>query len=67
MKGRTKRELESDRPTIDTAEAVDFCLRQLYRDRLHRIDEEVVVGLTFEELIGALLLSRDAANVALDA
>jgi hypothetical protein len=46
------------------AEAVDFCLRQLYCDRRHCIDEEVVAGLTFEELIGALLLSRDTANLA---
>jgi hypothetical protein len=65
MRGRTKRELESARPTIDTLEAVDFCLQQLFRDRRHCIDEEVVAGLTFEELIGALLLSRDTANNSL--
>ena len=62
MRGKTKRELESARPTIDTAEAVEFCLRQLYRDRRHGIDDEVVAHLTFEELIGALLHARDIAK-----
>ena len=62
MIGRTQKELESGRPSIDAAEAVSFCLTQLYRDREHTLDEEVCHNLTYEELIGALLLARDIAN-----
>jgi len=62
MIGRTQQELESGRPKIDAAEAVGFCLTQLYRDREHTLDEEVCHNLTYEELIGALLLARDIAN-----
>jgi hypothetical protein len=42
--------------------AVNFCLAQLYADRMHRCGDEVVRNLTFEELIGALLLARDVAD-----
>jgi len=63
VKGRTQAELEADRPPIDCGEAVDFCLDQLYRDGDHVLDDEVCANLTYEELIGALLLARDVANV----
>jgi len=51
--------LESSRPQIVAYEAVDFCLRQLYADRRHKLDDEVAHRLTYEELIGALLAARD--------
>ena len=60
MKNATRQELESGRPDISAAEAVGFCLQRLYQDRQHILTEEFVRGLSFEELIGALLLARDA-------
>ncbi len=60
MKGYTKAELEAERPSISSVEGLDFCLRQLYKDRKHRVTDEIVNYLTFEELIGALLLAQDA-------
>jgi len=51
--------LEESRPSQDTSDAVRFCLRQLFRDRKHRTFSMVTNSLSFEELIGALLLARD--------
>lgn len=66
MKGRTKAKLEADRPVIDCNQAVNFCLVQLYRDKEHVLSDEVCSNLTYEELIGALLLARDAANAGIE-
>ena len=57
--GVTQEEFESERPSISAAQAVEFCLTQLYRDRRHRHTDELCHHLTYEELIGALLLARD--------
>lgn len=59
MKHYSKEELESSRPNIDPHNAIDFCLKKLYADRKHCIEDEIVKGLTFEELIGALLVTKD--------
>lgn len=60
MKDFTKKELEGSRPAGEPVELIDFCLGRLYRDRRRQVTDEVVRGLTFEELIGALLVARDA-------
>jgi hypothetical protein len=62
MKDQTRDQLECTRPRVVPVSAVNFCLAQLYADRLHRCGDEVVRNLTFEELIGALLLARDAVE-----
>ena len=54
--------LEDSRPNISSLEAISFCLLQLYNDNEHGIDDYVVGMLTYEELIGALLLARDEAE-----
>jgi len=60
MKDKSKNELESVRPKQVTAiQAVEFALAQLYADNIRFIGDGVVCSLTFEELIGALLLARD--------
>lgn len=59
MKDATKQELEAGRPAPDAEELIQFCLDRLYEDRQHRVGDEVVKDLTFEELIGALLQARD--------
>jgi hypothetical protein len=69
MKDFTQAQLEADRPHIDAEDALDFCLGQLYADTEHRVGDDLVRGLTFEELIGALLVARDEvqAHAAWDA
>jgi hypothetical protein len=39
----------------ETLERVEFCLRRLFRARNVAVEAELVPGLTFEELLGALI------------
>jgi len=60
MKDKSREELESTRPRQITAlEGIEFSLDRLYADRNHDIGDMIVHSLSFEELIGALLLARD--------
>jgi hypothetical protein len=59
MKDYSKTALESSRPRTPVIEALPFCLESLYQDRVHAVQDEVVQGCTYEELIGALLLAKD--------
>jgi hypothetical protein len=66
VKDYTREELE-DAPFLgDHPEWLQFCLDQLYADRQHRVTDEVVRNLTYEELIGALLVGRHYAAQAGD-
>jgi len=59
MKDYSKEALSASRPKKDVEDCINFCLNQLFNDNTHEIEDEVVEGLTFEELIGALLLVKD--------
>lgn len=59
MKDFGKEVLESSRPETDALTCIDHCLRQLYADRTHKVEDEVSPALTYEELIGALLQAKD--------
>ena len=59
MKKITQKELTFSRPNIELIDGLKFCLRQLYKDTKHYISDEIVRCLTFEELIGVLLLALD--------
>ena len=59
MKDRSQREIEASRPTVPVDQAVRHCLAALMRDEKHLMQDEVVDGLVFEELLGALLLCND--------
>ena len=60
MKDFTKKELTGYvRPRQGMGHCVEFCLGRLFSDTKHCISEEVVDGLTFEEIIGALLTVQD--------
>lgn len=65
MRNCSKRELTASRPEMSAFSAVDFCLNQLYRDRSKRLNDLVAKNLSYEELIGALLLARDLAKKAI--
>lgn len=59
MKDFRKADLEATRPDTSVDETIAYCLRRLYADKQHTVTQEVVHGLTFEELIGTLLQARD--------
>lgn len=61
MKDASRNEMERHRPGIGALRAISHCLHRLFMDRRRGLADEVVEGLTFEELTGALLLGRDAA------
>lgn len=63
MKVHTRELLESGRPKQTPAETIGYCLERLFEDRDHLLSDEVVKGLQFEELIGALLQARDLASI----
>ena len=56
-------ELETGRPTLSAPQGIDFCLDRLYADNRHTLSNMVVDGLSFEELIGALLIARDEIHL----
>jgi hypothetical protein len=59
VKNYRQQELESSRPSVSADTAIAHCLKTLYSDNEHHTGQEIVKNLTFEELIGALLLARD--------
>ncbi len=59
MKDSPQAELVSGRPTVSAEDAIEHCLQCLFRDSTKTTAEEVVNELSFEELIGALLLAKD--------
>ena len=63
MKDVPRHRLVMNRPTIDLHEGIRFCLESIFDDKEHNISDELVKGLTFEELIGVLLLARDRAEI----
>jgi hypothetical protein len=65
MKDITQQQWEAGRPRGTAVELINFCLSALYKDKDHYSNDEIVHGLTFEELIGALLVARDTAQQAI--
>jgi hypothetical protein len=59
MKDFTKEILESSRPNESVETCLEHCLTSLYEDNTHYTDDSISPSLTYEELIGALLLARD--------
>jgi hypothetical protein len=62
MKYRSERALRSERPDLTEGQTIGYCLKCLFADKKHKISDEVVSGLNFEELIGALLQAEDLAK-----
>jgi hypothetical protein len=59
MRDMSRSEIEGSRPELPVNEVVEVCYQKLIGDNKHGIEDEIVHGLTFEELLGALLLCRD--------
>ena len=63
MKDYTKDQIEESRPTDSCLYLLNYCLDLLYSDKSHSFRELITdSGLTFEELLGALLVARDAVE-----
>jgi hypothetical protein len=59
MKDTRKKILESSRPNHSASHCITHALNALFNDNTKSIKDEVVNGLTYEELIGTLLLAKD--------
>jgi hypothetical protein len=59
MKDVTQHDLEAIRHEPKLEHTIAHCPSRLYADTQHTFTQEVVHGLTFEELIGTLLQARD--------
>ena len=62
MNDITQKSAEDSRPDAPAIQTISYCLDQIYADQAHKFSDYVVEGLTFEELIGALLQGRDLAE-----
>lgn len=62
MKDHLREYYEAFRPTVSLEQALNHCLDRLFADRKFSAEDEVVARLTFEELIGALLMCKDALD-----
>jgi hypothetical protein len=67
MKDFNERIMRNVRPNLPANRVVKYCLDRLFLDQEHKTSDEIVSGLTFEEIIGALLMAEDAVLVAEDA
>jgi len=67
MKDYSKENLECDDPPRDTEHCLTFCLDRLYADRIHTLNDDVVKGLSFEELIGALMSAHRDLTLSISA
>lgn len=62
MKDESQETIESALPDMYAEDAVDFALKKIYKDDQRCLEDEVVDGLTFEELVGALRLAQEHIN-----
>jgi hypothetical protein len=62
MRDFTEAQISKFRPNGTALDTVNFCLKHLFEDKNHLLTHGVVYGLTFEELLGALLLARDGLS-----
>lgn len=60
MRDYDEKMLRGYKPSISPSEAVEFCLEALCRDTLRKTTDEVCEHLTYEELLGALVLADEA-------
>jgi hypothetical protein len=65
MKDITSKELKTGLPVkgpIEAADLIDYCFEYFSKDKTKKMDDYVIGGLTYEELICALLVARDNLN-----
>ena len=63
MRDISEERWRAERPNgVDANEAIDHCLELIFAETKKRAKDEVVKGLTFEVLIGTLLLAQDTVT-----
>jgi len=62
MRDVERKHLERSRPQVPALKSINHCLACLFEDEQHATSDKVVDNLSFEELIGTLLLARDLAE-----
>lgn len=62
MKDFNREKYEEGRPQRRAIATISHCLDRLFEDNTHTYEDQIVDGLNFEELIGALLQGRDLAE-----
>jgi len=62
MKDKSKQAFETTRPDWDSKAAIQYCLTKMYKNQKKKTGDKIVKGLTYEDIIGALLLGRDAVE-----
>lgn len=63
MKDVTEEQWRAERPQGVTAdEAIEYCLQMLFENQRKKSQDQIVPGLTFETLIGTLLLAQDVVT-----
>ncbi len=63
MKDFSRETFESGRPSIDVLDGIDFCLERLYAGQQKCTSGEVAKYMSYEELLGVLLLARDEIQI----
>ena len=58
MKYFSREELEKFKPHHDPVDLINYCLDRLIEDRKHVLSQDVVKGLTFEDLLETLVSVR---------
>lgn len=66
MKDYTEDSLPDARLDVPPLQAISYCIDRLLADRKHSLYSEVVRGLPFDALLGALKMAHDLAVADLE-
>jgi peptidoglycan hydrolase CwlO-like protein len=62
MRDACRTTILANRPAVTTRQAVAFCLEKLIEDTDHLVDDELASGLSYKDLLGALVLATDSID-----
>lgn len=62
MRDACRTTILANRPTVTARQAVAFCLERLIADNDHLVDDELASGLSYKDLLGALVLATDVID-----
>jgi hypothetical protein len=63
MKDVTEEQWRAERPQgVEADAAIEYCLKMLFENTRKRSQDVIIPGLTFETLIGTLLLAQDVVT-----
>lgn len=62
MRDACRATILANRPTVTARQAIAFCLEKLIEDTDHLVDDELASGLSYKDLLGALVLATDVID-----